>query len=187
MMGSVSGTLATMGCAVPYAIAAKFAHPDRPAIALVGDGAMQMNGMGELITDCEILAALGAIRGWSSWCSTTAIWLMSRGKSASSSAIRNGRHRRICPMSVMRISRDRSGLAAAGSMIPEQIGAAWDEALRGGPALRPRHGDGSRRCRRCRLTSRSSRPGISPAQCCAENRRPDACSPTPSANSPQGL
>ena len=50
MMGSVSGTLATMGCAVPYAIAAKFAHPDRPAIALVGDGAMQMNGMAELIT-----------------------------------------------------------------------------------------------------------------------------------------
>ncbi len=50
MMGSVSGTLATMGCAVPYAIAAKFAHPDRPAIALVGDGAMQMNGLTELIT-----------------------------------------------------------------------------------------------------------------------------------------
>ncbi|TNC66627.1 thiamine pyrophosphate-requiring protein [Rubellimicrobium roseum] len=49
-MGSVSGTLATMGCAVPYAIAAKFAHPDRPAIALVGDGAMQMNGLTELIT-----------------------------------------------------------------------------------------------------------------------------------------
>jgi len=50
MMGSVSGTLATMGCAVPYAIAAKFAHPDRPVIALVGDGAMQMNGLGELVT-----------------------------------------------------------------------------------------------------------------------------------------
>ncbi|PVE20719.1 thiamine pyrophosphate-requiring protein [Microvirga sp. KLBC 81] len=50
MMGSVSGTLATMGCAVPYAIAAKFAHPDRPVIALVGDGAMQMNGLTELIT-----------------------------------------------------------------------------------------------------------------------------------------
>ncbi len=35
---------------MPYAIAAKFAHPDRPAIALVGDGAMQMNGINELIT-----------------------------------------------------------------------------------------------------------------------------------------
>ncbi|WP_370409753.1 thiamine pyrophosphate-requiring protein [Streptomyces fradiae] len=50
MRGSLSGTLATMGSGVPYAIGAKFAHPDRPAIALVGDGAMQMNGMAELIT-----------------------------------------------------------------------------------------------------------------------------------------
>ena len=50
MRSTLSGTLATMGPGVPYAIGAKFAHPDRPAIALVGDGAMQMNGMAELIT-----------------------------------------------------------------------------------------------------------------------------------------
>ncbi len=50
MRCSLSGTLATMGPGVPYAIAAKFCHPDRPVIALVGDGAMQMNGMAELIT-----------------------------------------------------------------------------------------------------------------------------------------
>lgn len=50
MMASLSGNLATMGPAVPYAIAAKFAHPERPVIAMVGDGAMQMNGMAELIT-----------------------------------------------------------------------------------------------------------------------------------------
>jgi len=50
MMGSLSGTLATMGPGVPYAIAAKFAYPERPVIALVGDGAFQMNGMNELIT-----------------------------------------------------------------------------------------------------------------------------------------
>ena len=49
-MASLSGTLATMGPGVPYAIAAKFTHPSRPAVALVGDGAMQMNGMAELIT-----------------------------------------------------------------------------------------------------------------------------------------
>ncbi|MCP3802883.1 thiamine pyrophosphate-requiring protein [Allokutzneria sp. A3M-2-11 16] len=48
--GTLSGTLATMGCGVPYAIGAKFACPDRPVIALVGDGAMQMNGLAELIT-----------------------------------------------------------------------------------------------------------------------------------------
>jgi pyruvate dehydrogenase (quinone) len=49
-MASLSGGLASMGAAVPYAIAAKFAHPDRPVVALVGDGAMQMNNMAELIT-----------------------------------------------------------------------------------------------------------------------------------------
>ncbi|MDB5758209.1 MAG: thiamine pyrophosphate-binding protein [Burkholderia sp.] len=49
-MCSLSGGLASMGAAVPYAIAAKFAHPDRPVVALVGDGAMQMNNMAELIT-----------------------------------------------------------------------------------------------------------------------------------------
>jgi len=50
MTATLSGNLATMGPGVPYAIAAKFAHPDRPVIALVGDGAMQMNGINELIT-----------------------------------------------------------------------------------------------------------------------------------------
>jgi pyruvate dehydrogenase (quinone) len=50
MMASLSGTLATMCPAVPYAIAAKFAYPDRVPIAIVGDGAMQMLGMNELIT-----------------------------------------------------------------------------------------------------------------------------------------
>jgi pyruvate dehydrogenase (quinone) len=50
MMASLSGGLASMGAAVPYAIAAKYAQPDCPVIALVGDGAMQMNNMAELIT-----------------------------------------------------------------------------------------------------------------------------------------
>jgi len=50
MMASLSGNLATMGPGVPYVIAAKFAFPERTAIALVGDGAMQMSGNGELLT-----------------------------------------------------------------------------------------------------------------------------------------
>ncbi|WP_068162082.1 thiamine pyrophosphate-requiring protein [Rhodococcus phenolicus] len=50
MRGSLSGTLATMGPGVPYGIGAKFAHPDRPVIVFAGDGAMQMNGLAELIT-----------------------------------------------------------------------------------------------------------------------------------------
>ena len=58
MRGSLSGTLATMGPGVPYVIGAKFAHPDRPALAIVGDGAMQMNGMAELIT---------AAKYWPEW------------------------------------------------------------------------------------------------------------------------
>jgi pyruvate dehydrogenase (quinone) len=49
MRAGISGTLATMGCAVPYALGAKFAHPDRPVIAAVGDGAMQMIGNNALI------------------------------------------------------------------------------------------------------------------------------------------
>lgn len=50
MRATLSGGLATMGPAVPYAIAAKYAWPDRPVIACVGDGAMQMNGINGLIT-----------------------------------------------------------------------------------------------------------------------------------------
>ncbi len=50
MRGSLSGNLATMGPGVPYGIGAKFGHPERPVIVFAGDGAMQMNGLAELIT-----------------------------------------------------------------------------------------------------------------------------------------
>ena len=50
MKGSVSGSLASLGAAVPYAIAAKFAYPDRVPVALTGDGAFQMNGLNEMLT-----------------------------------------------------------------------------------------------------------------------------------------
>jgi pyruvate dehydrogenase (quinone) len=50
MMASLSGGLATMGPAMPYALAAKINHPGRPVVACVGDGAMQMNGINALIT-----------------------------------------------------------------------------------------------------------------------------------------
>ena len=58
MMASLSGNLATMGCAIPYAIAAKFAHPEKTVIAFAGDGAMQMNGNLELLT---------IVKYWKSW------------------------------------------------------------------------------------------------------------------------
>ena len=50
MMGTLSGGLATMGPAIPYALTAKMAYPDRPVVALLGDGAMQMLGINGLIT-----------------------------------------------------------------------------------------------------------------------------------------
>jgi pyruvate dehydrogenase (quinone) len=49
MDAALSGTLATMGPAVPYALAAKLAYPDRPVIAALGDGAMQMIGINALV------------------------------------------------------------------------------------------------------------------------------------------
>ena len=58
MMASLSGGLATMGSALPYAIAAKYAHPDRHVIAIAGDGAMQMNGINALVT---------IARAWTEW------------------------------------------------------------------------------------------------------------------------
>lgn len=50
MRGDLSGRLATMLAAMPYAVAAKFAYPDRPVVCTIGDGAFQMLGMNELIT-----------------------------------------------------------------------------------------------------------------------------------------
>ena len=70
MMCSLSGGLASMGAAVPYAIAAKYAHPDRPVIALVGDGAMQMNNMAELITVSSIGASGQIPNGWYAFSTT---------------------------------------------------------------------------------------------------------------------
>lgn len=46
----VSGTLASMGCGIPYGLAAKLAYPERPVVVLSGDGGMQMTGLAELVT-----------------------------------------------------------------------------------------------------------------------------------------
>jgi pyruvate dehydrogenase (quinone) len=67
MMASLSGGLATMGPGVPYAIAAKFVHPDRPVIAMVGDGAMQMNGSNGLVT---------AAKYWKRWSDPTLVFMV---------------------------------------------------------------------------------------------------------------
>lgn len=67
MMGSLSGGLATMGAAVPYAIAAKFAYPDRLPICCTGDDAMQMNGLNEPIT---------VVKYWHQWSDPRLIFLV---------------------------------------------------------------------------------------------------------------
>ncbi|BCI55070.1 thiamine pyrophosphate-requiring protein [Mycolicibacterium litorale] len=54
----LSGYLASMGCALPYGVAAKLDAPHRPVVALVGDGAMQMSGLLELVTIAD---------RWRSW------------------------------------------------------------------------------------------------------------------------
>jgi pyruvate dehydrogenase (quinone) len=56
MMGDLSGRLATMLAAMPYAVAAKFAYPERTVVCTIGDGAFQMLGMNELITVKKHLA-----------------------------------------------------------------------------------------------------------------------------------
>jgi pyruvate dehydrogenase (quinone) len=50
MRAQLCGTLGSIGCALPYAVAAKLARPDEPVVALLGDSAMQLNGLAELIT-----------------------------------------------------------------------------------------------------------------------------------------
>ena len=67
MKSSLSGSLATMGSAVPYAISAKFAFPERTVVACVGDGAMQMNGLAELLT---------VKKYWKSWSDPHLIFLV---------------------------------------------------------------------------------------------------------------
>ena len=67
MMGNLSGRLATMLASMPYAIAAKFAFPERPVVCTIGDGAFQMLGMNGLIT---------VKRHWEEWANPTFIVLV---------------------------------------------------------------------------------------------------------------
>ncbi|QNB16035.1 thiamine pyrophosphate-requiring protein [Paraburkholderia tropica] len=128
MMCSLSGGLASMGAAVPYAIAAKFAHPGRPVIALVGDGAMQMNNMAELITVAKYW------RNWASPCWICAVFnnedlnqvtweqrvMMGDPKFEASQDIPNVPYHRFAEL---------IGLTGIYVDDAEQIGDAWEQAL----------------------------------------------------------
>ncbi|QYE35675.1 thiamine pyrophosphate-requiring protein [Polymorphobacter megasporae] len=127
-MMSLSGGLASMGAAVPYAIAAKFAHPDRPVVALVGDGAMQMNNMAELIT---------VQKYWREWTTPTWICCVFNNEDLNQvtweQRVMLGSPRFDATQLIPNVPYAKFaasiGLNAIYVDNPEMLGAAWDEAL----------------------------------------------------------
>ncbi len=125
---SLSGGLASMGAAVPYAIAAKFAHPDRPVIALVGDGAMQMNNMAELIT---------VQKYWRQWSNPTWICCVWNNEDLNQvtweQRVMLGRPKFDATQSIPNVPYAKFAelIGFKGIYVddPEMLGAAWDEAL----------------------------------------------------------
>jgi pyruvate dehydrogenase (quinone) len=128
MQATLSGNLATMGCGVPYAVAAKFAHPDRPVIALVGDGAFQMNGMNELITIAKY---------WQRWDDPRLVVLVLHNGDLNQvtweQRVLEGDPRYPISQDVPEFAYARYanllGLDGIRVDSPEDVGAAWDEAL----------------------------------------------------------
>jgi pyruvate dehydrogenase (quinone) len=128
MMGSLSGTLATMGPGVPYAIAAKFAHPDRPVFALVGDGAMQMNGLAELITVAKY---------WREWADPRFCVLVLNNRDLNQVTwemrAMAGEPRAATTQDLPDVDYaqwgELIGLRGIRVQTPEQVGPAWDHAL----------------------------------------------------------
>ncbi len=128
MMASLSGGLASMGAAVPYAIAAKFAHPGRPVIALVGDGAMQMNNMAELITVAKY---------WRKWSDPRWVVCVFNNEDLNQvtweQRVQEGDPKFNASQEIPNVPYHRFaeliGLKGIYVDRPEAIGAAWDEAL----------------------------------------------------------
>ncbi|MBV8378476.1 MAG: thiamine pyrophosphate-requiring protein [Verrucomicrobia bacterium] len=128
MMATLSGNLATMGPGVPYAIAAKFAWPERVAIALVGDGAMLMNGINGLVTIAKY---------WEDWSDPRLIVLVLANRDLNQvtweQRVMNGDPKFQPSQDVpeFHFARYAEMLGLTGLRVdkPEHIGPAWDEAL----------------------------------------------------------
>jgi len=128
MMGSVSGGLASMGCALPYALAAKLAHPTRPVIALLGDGAMQMNGLNALITVAD---------RWRQWKDGRFIVLvlnngdlnMVTWEQRGNAGDKRFDDSQLLPAFPYADYARMLGLRGIRIDRPEQVGLAWEEAL----------------------------------------------------------
>ncbi len=127
-MASLSGGLASMGAAVPYAIAAKFAHPARPVVALVGDGAMQMNNMAELIT---------VEKYWRRWTNPRLVTCVFNNEDLNEvtweQRVMNGNPRFDASQDIpdVRYSRFAEMIGLRGLFVedPDDLGGAWKEAL----------------------------------------------------------
>jgi pyruvate dehydrogenase (quinone) len=123
-----TGSRETFESAVPYAIAAKFAHPDRPVIALVGDGAMQMNNMAELITVAKYWRRRASPRWicavWNNEDLNQVTWeqrvMEGDPKFDASQRIPDVPYHKFAEL---------IGLRGIFVDNPDRIGAAWDEAL----------------------------------------------------------
>ncbi len=128
MMGSLSGKLASMGSGVPYAIAAKMAYPKRPVIAMVGDGAMQMNGNAELVT---------VMQYWRQWENPSFIVMVLVNHDLNQvtweQRVLAGDPKYPTAQDVIDFPYAKYGELLGFKSIhvdaPENIGAAWDEAI----------------------------------------------------------
>ncbi len=128
MMASHSGGLASMGAAVPYAIAGKFAHPDRPVIAMIGDGAMQMSNMAELIT---------VQKYWRQWADPRLIVMVLNNEDLNQvtweQRAMEGNPKFEATQQIPDVPYHKFaeliGLEGIFCDDPEQVGAAWDRAL----------------------------------------------------------
>ena len=127
--GSLSGTLATMGPGVPYVIGAKWAHPDRPAIAFVGDGAMQMNGMAELITIANYWTAVERPQADRRGAAQQRPQPGHLGDAGDGGARRSSRRPSPCPTSTTPASRAASACTARTSTTQENWAGRGTRAL----------------------------------------------------------
>ncbi len=128
MMASLSGTLATMGPAVPYANAAKLAYPDRPVIAFSGDGAAQMIGNAELVTTAKY---------WRRWSNPTFVLCVFKNRDLNQvtweQRVLAGDPRYVVSQDVpdFPFARYAELLGLTGVTVddPEELGDAWERVL----------------------------------------------------------
>jgi len=128
MKGSLSGGLASLGAATPYAVAAKMAFPDRPVIGFIGDGAMQMNGLNVMITVGKY---------WQSWKDPRFIIMVLNNRDLNQvtweERVQLGEGKTPLTQSIPDFPYHKYaeliGLKGIYCEDPEKIGAAWDEAL----------------------------------------------------------